>query len=113
METAGQLFSIPTISKQNSTESCKSPEIEHDLKDSILTHRKTFDSSLNALFSNDHEESQITKARAILGETVAGISDEELLVYLTEFQYLLDEWLDFFEQQLFEGKTLQQLEREG
>lgn len=113
METAGQLFSIPTISDQYSVKSEKTSEIEHGLNDSILTHRKTFDSSLNKLFSNDREDSQIVKARAILGGTVAGVPDDELLTYLTEFQYLLDGWLDSFEKQIFCGKTLQQLEREG
>ena len=113
MELSQQLVSSPAISGPNQAKSWQSPVIEHDLKDSILTHRKTFDSSLNTLFSNDQEETQIQKARAILGDTVADVPDEELSVYLTEFQYLLDEWLDIYEKQLFSGKTLQQLEREG
>lgn len=113
MEPSQQLVSGPVIADSRQAKSWQSPEIEHDLKDSILTHRKTFDSSLNVMFSNDQEESQIQKARAILGDTVAKVPDDELSVYLTEFQYLLDEWLDIYEKQLFSGKTLQQLEREG
>jgi hypothetical protein len=31
----------------------------------------------------------------------------------TEFQHLIDYWLDMFEQQLFDGKTLQQTLMEG
>ena len=37
------------------------------------------------------------------------IPDDELAVYLTQFQYLLDEWLDEYEQELFNGLTLRRL----
>ena len=87
--------------------------IKPDLDRDISTHRKAFESTFDNLFHSDKEESQVQKARAILGDTVANVPDDELLVYLTEFQYLLDEWLDAYEKQIFNGKTLQQLEREG
>ncbi|MFA7253334.1 MAG: hypothetical protein WC107_02145 [Patescibacteria group bacterium] len=91
----------------------QAPVKERDLNYSILNHRKTFESSLSSLFGDNQEESKIQKARAILGETAIDIPDNELNTYLTEFQYLLDEWLDEYEKQLFNGKTLQQLLREG
>ena len=88
-------------------------DIQHNLNRSILTHRQSFESSLGSLFLNDKKESKLQKARVILGETVDGISDEELTVYLTEFQSLLDGWLDIFEKQIFNGKTLDQILKEG
>lgn len=91
----------------------QSSTINQDLGHSILAHRKDFDSSLNTLLGNDQEESKIKKARAVLGKTVTGVPDDELAVYLTEFQYLLDDWLDSYEQQIFNAKTLQQLQGEG
>jgi len=91
----------------------QTPEIEHDLKHSILTHRQSFESSLGSLFLNDKKECKLQQARAILGETADNISDDDLAVYLTEFQSLLDGWLDIFEKQIFNGKTLDQLLKEG
>lgn len=44
-----------------------------------------------------------------MGSTVESLADEELGVCLTEFQRLIDEWLDAFEQQLFDGQTLKQV----
>ena len=86
---------------------------EHDLSYSILSNRRTFESSLSSLFGDNKEESKVQKARAVLGETAINIPDDELAAYLTEFQCLLDGWLDVYEKQIFNGKTLQQLIREG
>jgi hypothetical protein len=48
-----------------------------------------------------------------MGDTISELSDDELEVCVTEFQHLIDYWLDTFEQDLFDGMTLQQLLREG
>jgi hypothetical protein len=48
-----------------------------------------------------------------MGEAIANLSDQELDVYLTEFQYLIESWLDEYEKQVFDNKTLQQVLREG
>lgn len=113
MELAGQLVLNPVKVGLALPDKAREPDTEPDINHSITTHRKAFESTLDNIFRNDKEESQVQKARAILGDSVANVPDEELSVYLTEFQYLLDEWLDIFEKQLFSGKTLQQLEREG
>lgn len=44
-----------------------------------------------------------------MGDLVDPLSDEELEVYITEFQHLIDEWLDDFECQAFDGQTLKQV----
>lgn len=43
-----------------------------------------------------------------MGDLVVSLADEELEAYVTEFQYLIDEWLDEFERQAFDGDTLRQ-----
>lgn len=48
------------------------------------------------------------KARRIMGDDVKDLSDEDLEVFLTEFQYLIDCWLDEYEKQQFDGKTLKE-----
>ena len=83
-----------------------------NLNYSILNHRKILESSFY-MFPESPEETKLQKARAILGEVAKGISDEELAIYLTQFDYLLDSWLDMYEKQIFNNLTLQQLLQEG
>lgn len=44
-----------------------------------------------------------------MGSLTKELSDEDLEVYITELQYLIDQWLDNFEQQAFNGQTLKQV----
>jgi len=43
-----------------------------------------------------------------MGDDVKDLSDEDLEVYLTEFQYLIDAWLDEYEKEAFDNKTLRE-----
>ena len=65
--------------------------------------------ALSRIFVSDQEQSSIQKIRNIMGDLVARLADEELEAYMTEFQYLIDEWLDDFERQAFDGQTLEQV----
>lgn len=65
--------------------------------------------ALDRVFSTQREESKVDKTRRIMGSLTNDLSDEELEVYITEFQYLIDEWLDCFERQVFDGQTLKQV----
>jgi hypothetical protein len=69
--------------------------------------------ALERIFTTQQEENRIQKTRRIMGNLVNELSDEDLEVFITEFQYLLDEWLDGFEQQAFDGQTLKQVLGEG
>lgn len=55
------------------------------------------------------EETRVVKARRILGETATVISDQDLQIFITELQYLINSWLDCYESEIFEGKTLRQV----
>ncbi len=65
--------------------------------------------ALEQIFTSQQEENQTLRARRIMGNLVSEIVDEELEIFVTEFQYLIDEWLDCFEKQVFGGKTLKQV----
>lgn len=65
------------------------------------------------IFPESPEENKVQKARAILGEIARDIPDEELAIYITQFQYLLDNWLNEYEKQTFNNLTLEELLREG
>ena len=75
----------------------------------IATHSKIFESTLSKIFPGKQEETRIQKARLIMGDDVKDLSDEDLEVFLTEFQYLIDCWLDEYERQVFNHKTLREL----
>ena|SRR5579863_5391833 len=65
--------------------------------------------ALARVFQTRQEENSISQARRIMGNCLNSLSDEEIEVFIVEFQYLLDEWLDGFERQSFGGKTLRQM----
>jgi len=80
---------------------------------SVVNARQSLESTLERLFSHSPAESRLQQARRIMGQAVDGLSDEQLEVYLTEFQYLINTWLDEYEQFVFQGKTLKEILREG
>lgn len=65
--------------------------------------------ALGRIFTTQQEKNRIQKARRVMGSLTNELSDEDLEVYITEFQYLIDQWLDNFEQQAFNGQTLKQV----
>jgi len=65
--------------------------------------------ALNAIFPQPTEENQIISARRKLGETAKTLTDEQIECMVTDFQYLIDTWLDEFEYEVFGGKTLKKL----
>ena len=65
--------------------------------------------ALNTIFPDNQEETKIIKAKRILGEVAKDYSDERLGNLVTDFEYLVDTWLDVFEKQIFGGKTLREL----
>lgn len=73
---------------------------------------KTLENSFY-IFPESPEENKVQKARAVLGEIAKDMPDEELAIYITQFQYLLDSWLNEYEKQTFNNLTLQELLREG
>lgn len=79
----------------------------------ITNHSKTIENALSHIFPEKQEETRIQKARLIMGDDVKDLSDEDLDVYLTNFQYLIDSWLDEYEKQVFDNKTLKEKLKEG
>lgn len=65
--------------------------------------------SLNRIFPNRQEENRVQQARRIMGQDIADLSDGDLEIFLTEFQYLIDSWLDEYERKVFDNKTLKEL----
>lgn len=72
---------------------------------------KVLENALNNIFPQRGEETKTIRTRRLLGEVATNLTDEQLEVLNTKFQYLVDCWLDSFEKQVFQGKTLREVLR--
>lgn len=82
-----------------------------DIEQSSLFSETPIEKAVNKIFTTDKEQNKFDKARKILGESGKEINDEQLESYVSEFEYLANCWLEIFERQVFEGKTLEELLR--
>jgi len=67
------------------------------------------DSSFNRIFSQNPEEKIVLQMRRMLGEKANTLSDEKVECLATEFQFLINAWLDEYERDIFEGMTLKEV----
>jgi hypothetical protein len=83
--------------------------------DSMLTGSPlgAIDATLQLIFNSNTEDVRLHKARAIMSDSIDNLSDKDLGIALTEFQALIEYWLDEFEREVFNGSTLTELLREG
>ena len=65
--------------------------------------------ALSSIFPTKTEETKATRTRRILGDTAKTLSDEQIEAITTQFQFLVETWLDQFEKDVFEGQTLKEL----
>lgn len=79
---------------------------------SSVTH-KTIESALRSIFPEAAEETKLHKARQVLKDVAAEVTDDELEIFLTKLQCIADSWFDVFEQGIFDGLTLHQVLREA
>jgi hypothetical protein len=82
-------------------------------KSFAASDRKSLERTLSNIFPTQKDENNLQRARRILGDLAVSLSDPELETYLVEFEYLIDSWLDEFEKNIFNDKTLMQLLKEG
>ena len=67
------------------------------------------DNAFRDIFSPNTEEAVVTRMRRILGEKAKTLSDEQIECVATEFNFLIDAWLDEYEKEVFEGMTLKEV----
>lgn len=71
------------------------------------------DAVLQRILNPNREQTALQRARQIMGASLADTTDEDLEIYLTEFQHLIDYWVDTYEREIFSGLTLRQLLGQG
>lgn len=75
-----------------------------------LENSQSFTQSLNDLFpEQQYDEKDIKKTKEILGQLADDLSPELLSEAVAEMQFLAKSWLDEFEKNIFDGKTLNEL----
>ncbi len=94
----------PLIIPQNPQEVKPSKQNSH-----IVNPEGTIEKVLNSIFPQQTEENKVSRTRRILGETAAALSNEQIECINTEFQFLIDTWLDEYEKDVFNGMTLKEV----
>jgi hypothetical protein len=79
------------------------------LSSSINNPQANLENVLNSIFPQPQEENNITRTRNHLGEVSRNFSDEQMLVIISEFQFLIETWLDEYEKEVFKGMTLKEI----
>lgn len=71
--------------------------------------QQSVETAINNIFPLASEENKTIKLRKALGETAKALPDEQIETIGTEFQFLIDSWMDEFEQDVFNGHTLKEV----
>jgi len=75
-----------------------------------LAITQTTAKTIQELFpEQEHEEKNIQRAKAILGDLSKQFNKEEMRDLVAQVEYLTESWLDEFERDIFGGKTLNEL----
>jgi len=65
---------------------------------------------INQIFNEQNQQVKtIQEARDILGESAQALTDGQVCDLVNEIQYLVDTWLEEYEQKVFDGKTLKEI----
>lgn len=79
----------------------------------INSNQLHFESSFQQIpsisFPETKEATNADKARQILGESGKYITDDQLETFIAQIELLMNSWLDSYERQLFDGKTLREI----
>ena len=76
---------------------------------SISAPQGVYDQINNQFSEQDNQRKTIQEAREILGESAKDLTDEQVYDLANEIQYLVDSWLEEYEKDIFDGKTLDEL----
>lgn len=68
-----------------------------------------YDQINNNFNEKNNEQRIVQEARDVLGESADKMDDEKVYDMVVEMQYLVDTWLEEFEKDVFDGKTLKEI----
>ncbi len=98
-------FSLEVTPKLNSP----IKDIPSQLSTHVLNPLNSLENALKSIIPQNSEENTVIRTRKILGEGAKMLSDEQIQCVITEFQFLINAWLDEYEQEVFSGMTLKEV----
>jgi hypothetical protein len=75
--------------------------------------QQSIETAINNIFPLASEENKTSRMRKALGNTAQSLSNEQIETITTEFQFLIDSWIDEFEKEVFSGLTLKEVLNES
>lgn len=99
----------------NDTDSISNIELSRDYNPAFsLLNSKDNSQEAYSLLNQELDTQEIQKktildTRHILGDSANSLTDDQILDLVNEIQFLVDSWLEEFERNSFDGKTLNEL----
>ena len=75
--------------------------------------QQSIETAINNIFPLASEENKTLRMRKALGNTAQSLSNEQIETVTTQFQFLIESWMDEFEKEVFSGLTLKEVLNEG
>ncbi len=67
------------------------------------------EAAINNIFPQQQDETKVSRLKKILGKSGEQLSDDQIQTLATDFEFLIESWLDSFEKQIFQGMTLEDM----
>jgi len=71
--------------------------------------QQSIETAINNIFPLASEDNKTSRMRKALGNTAQSLSNEQIETITTEFQCLIESWMDEFEKKVFSGLTLKEV----
>lgn len=75
--------------------------------------QQSIETAINHIFPLQSEENKTLRMRKALGESAKSLSNERIETITTQFQFLIESWMDEFEKEVFSGLTLKEVLNDG
>lgn len=71
--------------------------------------QQSIETAINNIFPLASEENKTSRMRKALANTAQSLSNEQIETITTQFQCLIESWMDEFEKNVFNGLTLKEV----
>ena len=102
-----ELINLPLFTVEEIPQMHPSVEAVEIIPYKVISHKTK--TSLDDFFPEQRYDKKIQKAKEILGPLCNAFTSDQLTDIVTEIQYLCESWLDDYERNVFDGKTLKEL----